>query len=112
MDNTSRVKKNTARPKNNDEGLCLANQVKKGVNHMICPKCKEGNIKKIFFKKTEKIAYLCELCGAVWFQGKDVTIDSNKTIQSLTKDGDMEYTFVDFDGSDEEFKSVMYPKYK
>jgi transcription elongation factor Elf1 len=79
---------------------------------MQCPKCEEGNINKIFFKKTDQRGFLCDLCGAAWQGSEGISDVSGCTIQSVTKDGEMEYTFVDADEKDESAKSVMYPKFK
>ena len=79
---------------------------------MICPKCEEGIIKKIFFKKNQRNAYLCDCCSTLWFEGEQIDGTSGKTIQSHTIDGEMEYTFVDVDEADPDDQSVMYPTFK
>lgn len=79
---------------------------------MQCPKCEEGTISKIIFKKTNIKGSLCDLCGAVWDENEIVSNKSGTMIQLLKKDGGMDYTFVDADEKDENAKSVMYPKFK
>lgn len=76
---------------------------------MMCPKCEEGTIRKILFKKDNRTGFLCDFCGAVWFEGENISFASGHTIQSLTKDDEIEYSLVDVDEKD---KSVMYPKFK
>lgn len=73
---------------------------------MTCPKCEEGKIKKILFKKDNRIGFLCDFCGAVWIEGENIKLTSGHVIESLKKDDEMEYTFVDIDKEDEESKSV------
>lgn len=85
--------------------------MREGGNTMKCQKCEEGMISKIMFKKDQKIAYLCEFCGRVWFENEDIAVSPGHMIQALTKGGEMEYTFVDRE-KDENSKSVMYPKFK
>lgn len=79
---------------------------------MICPKCEEGTLKKVAFKKDKKIGFLCETCGALWFETEKIHATTGNTIQAHTKDNEMEYTFVDIDETDEDAQSVMYPKFK
>lgn len=79
---------------------------------MVCPKCEEGVLKTIQFKKSEKRAILCEYCGNVWFDKEEVFVNAGHAIQSLTKNGDNEYSFIDAAGNEEETKPVVYPVYK
>lgn len=79
---------------------------------MVCPKCDEGQIKKILFKKSEWIGFLCDFCGTAWLGGENVSETSGCPIRSLTNDEDMDYTFIDIDEKDEGSKSVMYPNFK
>lgn len=71
---------------------------------MQCPKCEEGIIERIIFKKNKENGFLCDFCGAVWLEGENISMNTGHVMQSFTKDDDMEYTFSD---SDEEPKSVM-----
>lgn len=78
---------------------------------MKCPKCEEGIIRKIVFKKGNSNGFLCEFCGAVWEEEEDIAENTGHPILSFTKDDDMAYTFVDAEDRDED-TSVMYPKFK
>lgn len=77
---------------------------------MTCPKCEEGTLNKILFKKSQQAGLLCELCGAVWFEHENVKATTGHYIRSLTINGDMDYTFVDTER--DENKPVRYEKYK
>jgi len=79
---------------------------------MICPKCDEGKIGKILFKKGEQIGFLCDFCATVWFEGETIHATTGHVMQSLSKNNEMEYTIVDIDEKDADAKSVMYPKIK
>ena len=41
---------------------------------MLCPKCEEGMLKKIQFKKNRKKAFLCDLCESFWWEDEHVTL--------------------------------------
>ena len=58
---------------------------------MICPKCNEGDISKVMFKSTKEIAYLCNLCEALWFKGEVININSGHTLQSFSRGEELEY---------------------
>lgn len=73
---------------------------------MLCPKCEEDNLTKILFKKSERLAFLCEFCGIAWFEDEEMNLSTGHAIESLTKDG-AEYTFIDID---EDSQSVMHLK--
>lgn len=78
---------------------------------MLCPKCEEGDITKIVFKKNKQYASLCEFCGTVWFNDELIHEATGHSIQSVTGDGGIDYTFEDVDKDDEQ-KSITLPKYK
>ena len=79
---------------------------------MTCPNCDEDTIKKILFKVNSKGGYLCDTCGAVWFDGENLSVNTSHQIQSLTNNDEYEYTYIDIDEQDDEAKSIMYPKFK
>ncbi len=79
---------------------------------MHCPKCEEGTINKILFKKNNQSGFLCDFCGAVWPEGEEINAHTGYMISSLTKDDGMEYTFVDANEHGQDSKSVLYPKDK
>lgn len=61
---------------------------------MRCPKCDEGVIRKITFKKTGEDAYLCSNCETTWMIGENITANSGHLLDAFTKNGDMEYVFT------------------
>lgn len=79
---------------------------------MICPKCDEGQVKKILFKKSECVGFLCDSCGTAWLGDENINVASGCPIRALTKDDDMEYTFIDIDEKEEGSRSIMYPIFK
>ena len=79
---------------------------------MICPKCELGEIKKVVFKKNERMAFLCESCGTVWTDDENISAQTGHLIQSQTRDGDTDYSFIDVEDGNEDNRSVRYPKFK
>ncbi len=61
---------------------------------MVCPKCGEGQIKKIRFLDTGKKAYLCEACEALWFHEKNIPHIKPSTIRLHSKENDLEYSYT------------------
>lgn len=59
---------------------------------MICPKCDEGRIITIKFKRVNKTAYVCDYCDALWFDEESINRDTNHTLRSYSQDEDLEYT--------------------
>jgi hypothetical protein len=68
---------------------------------MTCPKCEEGTIKKITFKKSGEDALFCNACETVWLANENILSNSGHLLDALTKDGDMEYTFTLDEKSDD-----------
>ena len=79
---------------------------------MVCPKCDEGRLEKILFKKDKSVGFLCDFCGNVWLEGESIQSSTGHIIESLTKNNGREYAIADSDEKDGESKSVMYPKVK
>jgi len=61
---------------------------------MTCPKCEEGTIKKITFKKNGENALFCSHCETVWLADESILANSGHLLNALTKDGDMDYIFT------------------
>lgn len=68
---------------------------------MTCPKCEEGIIKKITFKKSGEEALLCSGCETVWLPNENLLPNSGHFLDAFTKDGDMEYIFTVDEKSDD-----------
>lgn len=69
---------------------------------MNCPKCEKGTIDKIIFKKSNKGAYVCDFCEALWFEGENVEITSNHTLSSFSQDEDLGYTIEEINEKDQD----------
>lgn len=69
---------------------------------MNCPKCEKGTIDKIVFKKSNKGAYVCDYCEALWLEGEDIGIKSNHTLSSFSQDEDLGYTIADASKKDQD----------
>ena len=77
---------------------------------MKCPKCEEGTLIRIYFKKRGEEGIQCEFCGTVWLEEESVRENTGHPIQTLTNDGDTEYTFTDTEK--DETKPARYPVFK
>lgn len=77
------------------------------VNIMQCPVCENGEIKKIIFKKTQKKAQLCDICGALWFEGELVTSAFPRTIVEYSQDQDIAYVFEELDEKDQDHQYIV-----
>ena len=64
---------------------------------MFCPKCELGEINKIQFKSSEKIAYLCDMCETLWLENESITSMSGHTLSSFANSLDREYVINDAD---------------
>ena len=73
---------------------------------MVCPKCEEGEIKKIKFKETGMIGFLCDYCDALWLEGERIAVTSNRTLRSYTRDEDLEYSIEELDEKDQEHQPL------
>lgn len=73
---------------------------------MICPKCEEGAIKQIAFKKDGKKASLCDFCDALWFEGETIGILSNRTLRSYSDSQGRDYTIEEINEKDQEHQPI------
>jgi len=71
-----------------------------GTNNMICPKCEEGNIAKTIFRKGGKIAYVCDLCEALWFKGEIIDFSTGHTFSSFSRGEELENVVDEMIGGD------------
>ncbi len=74
---------------------------------MVCPKCGEGNIIKIKFKKSGKIAFLCDFCDELWFEGEHIKENTGHTLKSFTEEEDIGYTIEEL--REEDFEHQPLP---
>lgn len=73
---------------------------------MNCPKCEDGTIDRVVFKKNGEIAYVCDLCEAMWFREEDVGIASGHTLSSFSEDQDLGYTIDKSFEKDQEHEPI------
>lgn len=69
---------------------------------MTCPKCNEGTLEQIKFKKSGEIAYLCPLCETVWLATDEVTETTGRALASFAHPEDREYAVEQLPGEDTE----------
>lgn len=74
---------------------------------MVCPKCEEGTIVKVKLKKNGKVAYLCDFCERMWFEGEDIDKDAGHTLGSH-QNGEREYTIGELEEKDQNHKPVRF----
>lgn len=69
---------------------------------MVCPKCNEGTITKIKFKRNGKQAHLCNLCEALWLEGENINSNSSHTLKSYSQSEDIEYAIDELEEKDQD----------
>ena len=74
---------------------------------MRCPKCEEGNLQKIQFKKDKAIAYVCDVCEQMWFVDEDITATTGHALGSYKAGEDFEYTIDNLEEPDQEHQPVV-----
>lgn len=79
---------------------------------MTCPKCEEGEIVKIRFKRSERVAYLCDFCQALWFEGEEINFATGHTLDSYREGGDVDYTLDEVQEKDQNHQPVDYKNYR
>lgn len=79
---------------------------------MICPKCDEGEVKEIQFKKSNKTASFCEYCGTLWLKNETISDHSGHAARSYMNGEDREYTYDLSDGNNAESEPLIDVKYK
>lgn len=79
---------------------------------MICPKCNEGTITKIKFKKTGRLAYLCDVCGTLWFEGESIKFNTGHTLEAYSQVEGREYTIEELEEKDQNHQPARYKNYK
>jgi hypothetical protein len=80
---------------------------------MRCPKCEEGELVKIRFRKTNEVAYLCDFCNRFWFIGEMIGSETpGHAIKSYTAGDSIEYVVLESDEKDQEHKPAKHVDYK
>ena len=79
---------------------------------MKCPKCEEGTIVTIKFKKTGKSAFLCDFCQTVWFEGEDIALSTGHQLKTYTNSEDREYTLEEAEEKNQEHQPAVHKDYK
>lgn len=79
---------------------------------MTCPKCEEGTIVSITFKRTGRYAYLCDSCEALWLEGEDINVSTGHTLESYSQGQGSEYTIEELQEQDQDHQPVAYTDYK
>lgn len=79
---------------------------------MKCPKCEEGNIIKVVFKKSGDNGLLCDRCEALWFDGETINADSAHKFRSFSEGLDREQVLEEFDEEDQDHSPINYTTYK
>lgn len=79
---------------------------------MICPKCDEGTIVKIRFKKNGRPAYLCDVCGTLWFEGENIKFNTGHTLDSYSQTQDIEYEIEELQEKDQDHQPARNKNYK
>ena len=77
---------------------------------MTCPKCEEGTIKEIVFKKDGKKGSLCDYCDALWLEGETIGIMSSHTLRSFSNSEDLEYTIEEINEKDQDLQPIIKTK--
>lgn len=72
---------------------------------MQCPKCNEGNLKKIRFITSGKNAYLCDCCNSFWFSGEEIKATSGHVMDENAKDKTVPEGFVYLNEQDQEYQA-------
>ena len=79
---------------------------------MFCPKCSEGIIINITFKRTEAKAQICDVCNTVWFEGESIDEHTGMPLEMYSQENGYEYTIDHIDEEDYEFQPVEYTSAK
>lgn len=71
---------------------------------MNCPRCEEGVLVKIKFKKSGKNASVCDFCEALWFENEMIDKTTGHTLEVYTKEN--EHGFEEFNKQDQDHRPV------
>lgn len=79
---------------------------------MICPKCEEGKIIKVFLKTVDGEAMMCDFCETVWLRGEEIKCNTGHPFNITRKREDLEYTLGESEDKDQEHRSAEYTHIK
>jgi hypothetical protein len=79
---------------------------------MRCPKCDEGNIIKVKLKNNQQLAYMCDFCENLWFEGEAIGIGSGHALGSYSHGENLEYTVEKASEKDQEHEVLDQNKHK
>ena len=75
---------------------------------MKCPRCEEGTIKKVNFKRDNKNGYICDFCATVWLDNENITAQNGHPYDAVNHGGFMEYSLEESEELDQEHRDIMY----
>lgn len=75
---------------------------------MVCPRCEEADLMKIRFKQNGGIAYTCEICEALWFEGEKISAFTAKELRPFTQEEDVEYMWDDLENVDQDSRRTYF----
>ncbi len=79
---------------------------------MVCPKCNEGTIIKIKFKRNGRQAHLCYLCEALWFEGENINSNSGHTLKLYSQTEEIEYAIDELEEKDQDHQPARNKNYR
>lgn len=79
---------------------------------MVCPKCNEGTLTKIKFKKNCRPAHLCNLCEALWLEGENVKFNTGHTLKLYSQTDDAEYSIDELEEKDQDHQPARNKNYR
>lgn len=75
---------------------------------MLCPRCDEDDVKKIRFKSDGKVAYICEFCESLWFEGEEISPFTARALRSFKPEEGIEYVWDEVADKDEDRRHTYY----
>lgn len=48
---------------------------------MVCPYCKQGEVRMMMYKQNNLIFYICDECEAIWEQNEPITDQSGDNLE-------------------------------
>ncbi|HVA96332.1 MAG TPA: hypothetical protein VND99_01635 [Candidatus Acidoferrales bacterium] len=73
---------------------------------MQCVKCEEGELKKIKFNKTGRIAHVCDFCRTFWFDGEQIRYDTGHSLDPFNQGDDYENAALEINETDQDHQAV------
>lgn len=79
---------------------------------MVCPKCDEGKLKRIQFKRTGRRAHFCDFCGTMWLEEDIINELTGRRVRAYSDDEAIEYSIDVNEDADRESEPLVPVKYK